>query len=108
MGVPLPGIAAEIRDGQIAIDAASPNPTQQRFEKMISGMYLGELCRLSVLAPEVLPAFSDEFKSSLQSTFGERMSLPTSLMSAIESDSSPRLAAAAEAPRPHQYQSSCA
>ena len=79
------------------IDLASQNPTLQRFEKMISGMYLGELCRTSILSPEVLPAFSDEFKSSLQSTFGERMSMPTSLMSAIESDSSPRLAAAAEA-----------
>jgi len=74
-----------------AIDAASPNPTQQRFEKMISGMYLGELCRVSVLSPEVLPAFSPEFAAALQARYGERLSLPTALLSKIEDDSSPRL-----------------
>lgn len=31
------------------LDALTPNPGQQRYEKMISGMYLGELARLSLL-----------------------------------------------------------
>jgi len=79
------------------IDAASPNPTQQRFEKMISGMYLGELCRVTLLSPEVLPAFSSQFGGGLSAKYGERMSLPTSLMSQIEEDSSPQLAKAAKA-----------
>ena len=79
------------------IDAASQNPTLQRFEKMISGMYLGELCRVSVLSPEVLPAFSDGFAAGLKTKFGERMSLPTALMSQVEKDSSPRLSTAAAA-----------
>ena len=35
------------------IDAASDLPGAQTFEKMISGMYLGELCRLSILDPQV-------------------------------------------------------
>ena len=75
----------------------SSNPTSMRFEKMISGLYLGELCRVTVLSPEVLPAFSKDFSASLASTFGERMSLPTSLMSQIEDDSSPQLTATAKA-----------
>ena len=80
-----------------AIDAASANPTLQRFEKMISGMYLGELCRVSVTSPEVLPAFSEGFAGALQSAFGERMSLPSSLMAAIEADTSADLRKAAAA-----------
>jgi len=31
------------------LDALSPNPSKQRFEKTMSGMYLGELLRLSLL-----------------------------------------------------------
>lgn len=80
-----------------AIDAASPNPTQQRYEKMISGMYLGELCRVSVLSPEVLPAFSEAFAKGLRATYAERMSLPTNLMAQIESDATPSLSATAKA-----------
>lgn len=30
------------------LDAASPNPGRQRLEKMVSGMYLGEIARLAV------------------------------------------------------------
>lgn len=79
------------------IDASSNNPTMQRFEKMVSGMYLGELCRVAVLAPEVLPAFSAPFQAALQAKFGERLSLPTSLMAAVEEDASPRLSKTASA-----------
>lgn len=79
------------------VDLESQNPTLQRFEKMISGMYLGELCRVSVLSPEVLPAFSSKFGKSLQAKYGERLSLPTALMAKIEADTSPRLTASAKA-----------
>ena len=32
-----------------SIDENSPNPGAQRFEKMISGMYIGEICRLCII-----------------------------------------------------------
>jgi hexokinase len=32
-----------------AVDLNSPNPGAQLYEKMISGMYLGELCRLAIV-----------------------------------------------------------
>ncbi|KAJ0056120.1 hypothetical protein NL108_003407, partial [Boleophthalmus pectinirostris] len=38
-----------ITDFDIELDAASTNPGKQSFEKMVSGMYLGELVRLAVL-----------------------------------------------------------
>ena len=89
------GQSMTVYDAQV--DAMSSNPCSMRFEKMISGLYLGELCRVTVLSPEVLPAFSKEFGASLTSKFGERMSLPTSLMSAVEDDASPQLSATAKA-----------
>lgn len=36
-------------DYDIAIDRDSPRPDQQAFEKMISGLYLGELFRLALV-----------------------------------------------------------
>jgi len=71
-----------------AIDAASQNPGCQRFEKMISGMYLGEMCRVTLTSPEVLHGFSSTFAASLTSKLTERMSLPTALMAEIEGDAS--------------------
>jgi len=80
-----------------AIDAASQNPGLQRYEKMISGMYLGELCRVSVISPPVIEGFSSPFGASLSSKLADRMSLPTSLVAAIEADSTPDLSVAAKA-----------
>ena len=79
------------------VDAGSANPGLQRFEKMISGLYIGELIRVSVLQPEVLQGFSDGFAASLASKFGGRLSLPTALSAKIEEDSSPGLGATAKA-----------
>merc|ERR1719198_753354 len=42
----------------VAIDAASDAPGLQTFEKMISGMYLGELCRRTVIDARVSGGFS--------------------------------------------------
>lgn len=64
---------------------------------MISGMYLGELCRVSVISPPVVEGFSSPFAACLTSKLAERMSLPTSLVAAIEADSTPDLSVAAKA-----------
>jgi hexokinase len=80
-----------------AVDGASQAPGAQRFEKMISGMYLGELCRLTLLDPPVLRAFSPACADALRAAFGARMSLPTALMSAVEADDSAELGAAGAA-----------
>ena len=45
----------------------------------------------------MLPAFSAPFQAALQAKFGERLSLPTSLMAAVEEDASPRLSKTASA-----------
>jgi len=79
------------------IDVASQNPGCQRLEKMISGMYLGEMCRVTITSPEVMPAFSDGFAASLTSQLSARMSLPTALMAEIEGDSSSGLQGTAKA-----------
>lgn len=92
-------MAAVMNLADAAIDAASANPGLQRFEKMISGMYLGELARVSVLQPEVLQGFSDGFAASLLSKFGAKMTLPTALAAKIEEDVSPGLTDAAKALR---------
>ena len=58
---------------------------------MISGMYLGEMCRVTVTSPSVRQGFSAQFASELTSKLSERMSFPTATMSTIESDDSPTL-----------------
>ena len=89
--------AAIMNLSDATIDAASSNPGLQRFEKMISGMYLGEMCRVSVLQPEVLQGFSDQFAATLMSKCGARMSLETALAAKIEEDKTPGLRATAKA-----------
>eukprot|EP01060_Flectonema_neradi_P036649 TRINITY_DN711_c3_g1_i1.p1 TRINITY_DN711_c3_g1~~TRINITY_DN711_c3_g1_i1.p1 ORF type:complete len:488 (+),score=86.06 TRINITY_DN711_c3_g1_i1:62-1465(+) len=68
-----------------AIDAASPNVGAQRFEKMISGMYIGEICRLCLIhlvRHSVLPSVPCIVKPG---------SLETRHVSEIIGDSSPDL-----------------
>ncbi|TPX33641.1 hexokinase [Synchytrium microbalum] len=71
------------------VDAASPNPNMQIFEKMMSGKYLGELTRLVMLdLVEKGELFGGEASTELNSTY----SFDTSYMSRIERDVSPELA----------------
>jgi hexokinase len=51
----------------ISLDKDTPNPGIQMFEKLISGMYLGEIFRravLSLIQDEVVPLFSDEHSAT--------------------------------------------
>lgn len=54
----------------VIVDENSPNPGKQLFEKMISGMYLGEITRLwlmKILGPKLLPNFTE--RGSYESRF---------------------------------------
>ena len=42
------------------IDKATGNPGLQTFEKMISGLYLGEICRTTILHPSVARALKPQ------------------------------------------------
>lgn len=68
------------------IDAESPRPGEQTFEKMSAGLYLGEIYRLILLdlqAQGIL--FADQDVSTLQ----EAYLLDTAFLSALENDESP-------------------
>ncbi|KAK3205210.1 hypothetical protein Dsin_019256 [Dipteronia sinensis] len=71
----------------IDLDANSPNPNDQGFEKMISGMYLGDIVRRVVLR---MSQESDIFGPA-----SPRLSMPfilrTPLMAAMHEDDSPEL-----------------
>jgi len=84
-----------------SVDAATDNPGFQTFEKMISGMYLGELCRLSIIDPQINSGFSSGCSAALGTAFGAKQSFPTALMSTIEADSTPELSQAASALAQH-------
>ena len=75
-----------------SVDAGTVNPGLQTFEKMISGMYLGEICRTTLLHPSVARGFSSEAAQQLRSAFAQPMAFQSSLMAAIEADTSPSLA----------------
>ncbi|SGZ54758.1 CIC11C00000001948 [Sungouiella intermedia] len=62
----------------IQIDAESPRPGQQSFEKMISGYYLGEVLRLILLdlADEKKLIFKDQDLSKLHEAFVMDTSFP--------------------------------
>lgn len=67
----------------IIIDKESPRPGQQSFEKMIAGLYLGELFRLVALDLNENPdvkIFGDQDVSKLQKPY----TLDASFLSAIE------------------------
>ncbi|XP_043723303.1 hexokinase-3-like isoform X1 [Telopea speciosissima] len=69
------------------LDADSPNPNDQGFEKMISGMYLGDIVRRVILR---MAQESDDFED-----IASRLSVPfilrTPLMAAMHEDESPDL-----------------
>lgn len=75
-----------------SIDAATANPGVQTFEKMISGLYLGEICRTSILHPSVARGFSPAAAQQLRAVFAAPSSFQSSFMAAIEADQSPTLA----------------
>ncbi|KAK9449032.1 hexokinase-domain-containing protein [Limtongia smithiae] len=67
----------------VQIDNDSPRPNQQAFEKMIAGLYLGEIFRLVMLDLHGEGhVFEDEDVSSLQ----EAYSIDAALLSLIEED----------------------
>jgi len=84
--------AAVRNEHDAAVDAASENPGLQRFEKMVSGMYLGELLRTALAAPAVRAGFSRTCAAGFDAAFSERFSLHTSSLAAIEADATPDLA----------------
>ncbi|RUS26477.1 hexokinase-domain-containing protein [Jimgerdemannia flammicorona] len=70
------------------LDRESINPHEQIFEKMIAGMYLGEIVRntlLHLIDRELL------FSSNSSKELNEMWSLETTYMSAIEADADPQL-----------------
>lgn len=71
----------------IEVDAESPNPNDQGFEKMISGMYLGEIVRRVVLKMSLESDIFGPVSSSLREAFALR----TPLMAAMHEDRSPDL-----------------
>ncbi|KAI9217595.1 putative glucokinase [Blastocladiella britannica] len=74
------------------LDAQSTNPGAQLFEKLISGMYLGELTRLALLhLAERGALFGGKTTDELRT----RESFHTAHMSAIESDLTPALSGVA-------------
>ena len=64
-------------------------------------MYLGEMCRVTLLAPPVLAGFSEGFAARLTAACGARMSLPAAMMADVEADESPSLSGAGAALEAH-------
>ncbi|XP_007015149.2 PREDICTED: hexokinase-3 [Theobroma cacao] len=71
----------------IELDAESPNSNDQGFEKMISGMYLGEIVRRVILKMSQESDIFGPVSSSLSMPF----SLRTPLMAMMHEDDSPEL-----------------
>jgi hexokinase len=67
------------------VDRFSENPTKQIYEKMISGLYLGEIARYIMLD---LVRSGDLFKGTKSDLLYERYSFLTAYMSRIERDNS--------------------
>lgn len=68
------------------IDAESPRPGEQTFEKMSAGLYLGEIYRLILLdLHEQGVLFSGQNMSKLRESY----TLDTAVLSALENDDSP-------------------
>jgi hexokinase len=87
-----------------ALDAESVNPGIQMFEKRVSGMFLGEILRrsiLSLLEDATVPLFSDEHSAmnemhsttniARDSALFQRWGVDTSLLSVANGDASPGL-----------------
>lgn len=86
-------VATLMNEYDVALDAESTNPQRQTFEKMISGMYMGELVRKSILSPAVAAGMSDGCAAAFAEAFDTQGSFKTAYMSACEADDSPDLAA---------------
>ncbi|KAK7253092.1 hypothetical protein RIF29_37522 [Crotalaria pallida] len=71
----------------IDLDAESPNPNDQGFEKMISGMYLGDIVRRVILR---MSLESDMF-GPIPPKLSDPFILRTPLMAAMHDDDSPDL-----------------
>lgn len=71
----------------IELDAESPNPNDQGFEKMISGMYLGDIVRRVILRMSLESDMFGPISSKLSTPFVLR----TPLMAAMHEDDSPDL-----------------
>ncbi|WJX54793.1 Hexokinase-3 [Trifolium repens] len=71
----------------IELDAESPNPNDQGFEKMISGMYLGDIVRRVILRMSLESEMFGHISSKLSTPFVLR----TPLMAAMHEDDSPDL-----------------
>lgn len=71
----------------IELDAESPNPNDQGFEKMISGMYLGDIVRRVILRM----ALESEMFGPISSKLSAPFVLRTPLMAAMHEDDSPDL-----------------
>ncbi|XVF09265.1 hypothetical protein REPUB_Repub07fG0077800 [Reevesia pubescens] len=71
----------------IELDAESPNPNDQGFEKMISGMYLGDIVRRVILRMSQESDIFGPVSSSLSVPFALR----APLMAAMHEDDSPEL-----------------
>jgi hexokinase len=67
----------------IIIDKESPRPGQQTFEKMVAGLYLGEIFRLVLLDLHANPECKI-FESSDVSKLKKAYTLDSSFLSAIE------------------------
>lgn len=72
----------------IRLDNASVNPGEQVLEKMVSGMYLGEIVRLVV---RDLAGKNVLFRGAMQPVLNERWCFKTEYMSIAEADSSAKL-----------------
>ncbi|KAF6160169.1 hypothetical protein GIB67_016605 [Kingdonia uniflora] len=71
----------------VDLDAESPNPNDQGFEKMISGMYLGDIVRRVILR---MAQESDVF-GDVTSSLSDPFILRTPMIAAMHEDDSPDL-----------------
>ncbi|KAI3822490.1 hypothetical protein L1987_10080 [Smallanthus sonchifolius] len=76
----------------IDLDAESQNPNDQGFEKMISGMYLGDIVRRVICNMSLASDIFGPFSSKLSTRFV----LSTPLMAAMHEDDSPDLSEVAK------------
>ncbi|KAK9079408.1 hypothetical protein SSX86_001079 [Deinandra increscens subsp. villosa] len=76
----------------IDLDAESQNPNDQGFEKMISGMYLGDIVRRVICKMFLVSDIFGPFSSKLSTRFV----LSTPLMAAMHEDNSPDLSEVAK------------
>ncbi|KAJ1553137.1 hexokinase A [Cladochytrium tenue] len=76
-------VVLPITEYDAAVDRASPNPRQQTFEKLISGMYLGEVVRLALV--DLLDS-GEIFGGKGSDILKTRYKFETAYMSRIERD----------------------